>query len=98
MSKHLPRIEVISEELSLEDVVMTHYKLHQRHEQVLRLVAEKEKPYVSLEKEGAGANPRNKKSKLLREIIARFNNLLPERTLRTETYRAMQTPFAAKPK
>ncbi|MEQ3658269.1 MAG: hypothetical protein ABNH21_04845 [Glaciecola sp.] len=54
---------------------MTHYKLHQLREQDLRLVAEKEKSYVSPVKEGAGATPREKKSEFLREIIERFNDL-----------------------
>lgn len=71
----LLRIEVINEEIPLEDVVMTHYKLHQRREQDLRLVAEKEKSYLNPVKEGAGATPREKKSEFLREIIERFNDL-----------------------
>ncbi len=71
----LLRIEVINEEIPLEDVVMTHYKLHQRREQDLRLVAEQEKAYLKAVKEGAGATPREKKTELLREIIDRLNDL-----------------------
>ncbi|WP_246840488.1 DEAD/DEAH box helicase family protein [Lacimicrobium sp. SS2-24] len=71
----LLRIEVINEEIPLEDVVMTHYKLHQRREQDLRLVAEQEKAYLKAVKEGAGATPREKKTELLREIIERLNDL-----------------------
>lgn len=71
----LLRIEVINEEIPLEDVVMTHYKLHQKREQDLRLVKEKEKAYLDPVREGAGATPREKKTEYLREIIDRLNDL-----------------------
>ncbi|NMH60995.1 type I restriction endonuclease subunit R [Alteromonas sp. MYP5] len=71
----LLRIEVINEEIPLEDVVMTHYKLHKKREQDLRLVKEKEKTYLDPVREGAGATPREKKTEYLREIIDRLNDL-----------------------
>ncbi|QCZ94371.1 type I restriction endonuclease subunit R [Salinimonas iocasae] len=71
----LLRVEVVNEEIPLEDVVMTHHKLHKRREQDLRLVAEKEKSYLNPVREGAGATPREKKTEFLREIIDRMNDL-----------------------
>lgn len=83
-AKHLHpllRLDVVEDEIDLSDVVMTHYRLHEQREANLQLglkIGEEPKPYLPAAKEGTGAAPKDPKTELLNEIIARMNDLFIE--------------------
>jgi type I restriction enzyme R subunit len=71
----LLRMNIINEEIQISDVVMTHYRLHEKREQDLTLGDGDKLPPV---KEGAGAVPKDPKTEKLNEIIKRMNELFIE--------------------
>lgn len=83
-AKHLHpllRLDVMEDDIDLSDVVMTHYRLHEQREANLQLglkIGEKRNSYLPAAKEGTGAAPKDPKTELLNEIIARMNDLFIE--------------------
>lgn len=82
-AKHLYpllRFDAMDDEIDLSDVVMTHYRLHEQREVDLQLGYKigEEPAQLSPSKEGAGAAPKDPKTELLKEIIARMNDLFIE--------------------
>ncbi|MCU8037336.1 DEAD/DEAH box helicase family protein [Shewanella sp. SM69] len=83
-AKHLHpllRFDMLEDDVDLSDVVMTHYRLHEQREANLQLgtkIGEEPKSYLAPSKEGAGAAPKDPKTELLNEIIARMNDLFVE--------------------
>ncbi|MAC46768.1 MAG: restriction endonuclease subunit R [Oceanospirillum sp.] len=83
-AKHLHpllRLDVVDDDVDLSDVVMTHYRLHEQREADLQLgykVGEDQAAYLSPSKESSGAAPKDPKTELLNDIIARMNDLFIE--------------------